>query len=236
VIRAVALTALLAACTSHASSELFERALVEDQGTQLRAIVSFTIGDRVRRRLPRLQNQRDHLLCIDPMMKSLVLLFLAACSSDIPGDADTYVINGEPQAGYAWSGPSSYCCNGHLEDLAAWQIWFTNTEQCPTSNADIVGVLDIISPETVQRPSTELPALTSTTLEIILPDAHEWMQEVAELGVKGENGPPSGTLEIGMYSAEEITGTVRARAPNIDGTDMEIVGAFDAHRCDRIHD
>ena len=65
-----------------------------------------------------------------------------------------------PKAGYAWSGPYSWCCEvGGNTSYVAWQILVHEREECPTSPTDFVAGLDIISPEPVQPPSTELPAL-----------------------------------------------------------------------------
>jgi hypothetical protein len=175
------------------------------------------------------------------MTRLVAFVFLAACSAGVPGDPDTLVINGDPQAGYAWSGPSSWCCTvTDFTPRVAWQIWFTNTEECPTSNADIVGIVYIISSETVQPPSTELPALTSMTLQIVFPSGVDFTRSadpVAELGA-GKNAayPPLGTLMLRTYSADEITGVIAARTEDNRQNQLEITGRFDAHRCDRIHD
>lgn len=145
-------------------------------------------------------------------------------------------MNGDAKAGYAWSGPGSFCCNGDGTHLVGWQIWFTNTEACPTSNADIVGNFLIVSAEKVQGPSTALPQLTSMTLPILFPDVVPDGQSVALFDVKGEADEPGGTLTLATYSGDEITGTFTASTYDIDRKTLMIRGNFDAHRCDRIHD
>ena len=73
------------------------------------------------------------------------------------------------------------------------------------------------------------------TLPLAFPDVM-FTEPAALFGVTGEIGESSGTVSLTTYSAEEITGVVRARGQDINGKPLDIVATFDAHRCDRIHD
>lgn len=177
-------------------------------------------------------------LSFQPVAAAL-LLSIAACTS-VPGDPDTIVVDGEPLAGYAWMGPKSDCCaDDQGTHYVAWQIAFTNTEYCPARSSDVVAVLYIVSPETVEPPSTELPTLPSLTLRIETLFRHEDLFEpLAELGIRDFESA-RGTLTLSRYDTEIIAGSFEATGTGI--LDLEDVprqahGKFVAHRCSRLHD
>lgn len=76
------------------------------------------------------------------------VLVLGACA-DVPGDPNTLVVDGKAVAGYAWSGPGGLTTDNQNLVYAGWQIWFTNTASCPTTSAEVKGVLEILTPDMV---------------------------------------------------------------------------------------
>jgi hypothetical protein len=170
----------------------------------------------------------------------LLLLLVGACA-EVPGDPDTIVLDRTPLAGYAWMGPATFsCCSdlpGDEEPHVAWQIWFTNTEDCPSRTGDFVAGLVIVSPEIAMfPPSTELPSLSKMTLMLRPGYA---LQEVTEpfayLSVQNVEYA-TGTLALTTYSADEIRGHFEGQAHQTIGTDVvPTVGTFVARRCSRLH-
>jgi hypothetical protein len=164
------------------------------------------------------------------------LASMTACG--IPGDPETLVVNGEPFAGYAWSGPGDLCCHFDGTVYVGWQIWFTNTDYCPTSPAQALAVLTIISPERTERPSTALPSIDNPIVPIrsvfLDPTSIEPITEpMASLGASRVSST-LGTLTLTLFSMEEIRGSFEVTSSTIDG-DGEMHGEFRAKRCGRIH-
>lgn len=166
-------------------------------------------------------------------MRVAVLLCAIAACTGIPGDAQTLVAGGEPVAGYAWSGAGSLCCNTDGTENVGWQVWFTNTDFCPTRGDQSSGLLMILSPERVKPPSTALPALPSLTLPI-----HDPGDIVDPMAYMGTNDVRSviGTLTLTTYGMDEIAGRFTGTGTNLDGKQVEVHGTFVAHDCPRIHD
>lgn len=171
---------------------------------------------------------------------ALVLVLVVTACADVPGDPDTVVLNGEPLAGYAWSGPASYDADPFDEelDLVAWQIWFTNTEDCPTRPSDHIAGLLIVGPERVVPPSTQLPTLPSMTLPIV--PFWSGMPDITEPEVRfsaADVDYVQGTLSLTQYDEGEIAGHFEGTGDNyLTNQDVEIQGTFVARRCSRIHD
>ena len=168
------------------------------------------------------------------MTRALILFALTACTG-IPGNQDAFVLDGQPVAGYAWTGPGSYCCDIDGTENVGWQIWFTNTDYCPTKGSDAIGFLEILSPARVQAPSTELPVLSSQTVPITFVTDYTLKDPIAYIGTDNVEDV-DGTLALSTYSTDEVAGTFTGKARMLGGAQVDIHGTFDGHRCDRIHD
>ena len=167
------------------------------------------------------------------IVASLVVV-AAACSSNNDGSV-AYTLNGNVRASHAWSGPGDLCCDANNMANVAWQIWFTNTTDCPTTKTAAVATFLIIAPEKVTPPSTTLPNLPSLELTIEVPPA-TIDTPLAYLNDSGEIDSPSGTLTLTTFTADEVDGTFMAMGKDAADILTTYTGTFTAPTCDFIHD
>lgn len=156
----------------------------------------------------------------------------------MPGDPDTLVIDGEPLAGYAWSGPASECCESDGRANVAWQVWFTNTDFCPIVGSQILASLEIVSPDLVYPPSTELPALATNDVPVVWrnSDPFDGITEPEAYVFLPDLDAFDGTIALTTYSTEAIAGRLTVNALRYVGDSISVRGTFVAPRCSRIHD
>lgn len=176
------------------------------------------------------------------MRRPVLALAIGACSSQ-PGDPSTFVHDGKTIAGYAWSGPYSELADYPYDSgYVGWQVWFTNTDYCPTTGSEGLGSLVIVTPELVYKPSTQLPTLASPVLPIVLYDTITLPPGITapEAIVYGQDfASISGTLTLSTFNEDEVAGSFDARVdmPLESSNEMhEAHGTFVAPRCARIHD
>lgn len=171
----------------------------------------------------------------------LIAITLSAGCATVPGDEDTLVLDGEPIAGYAWSGPDSWDYAFENPDdglvVAGWQVWFTNTDYCPSRATEILGSLRILGPDRVVPPSSGLPTITVGEPIWVYPFVSTLtFDEPGALLNTGEWEVYKGTVTLSGFSEAEVHGTfdTTARGP-FDENDRGLRGTFVARPCSRIH-
>jgi hypothetical protein len=163
-----------------------------------------------------------------------LVVVAAACSSNSTG-GNAYSLNGTVRATNAWSGPGGLCCDANHMANVAWQIWFTNTTDCPTTMTAAVATFLIIAPEKVTPPSTDLPNLPDLELTIEVPPM-TIAAPLAYLNDSSEIDSPSGTLTLTSFTADEVDGNFMAMGKDAADIDTTYSGTFTAPACDFIHD
>jgi hypothetical protein len=163
-----------------------------------------------------------------------LVVVTAACSSNNGGSA-AYSLNGNVRASNAWSGSGDLCCDANHMANVAWQIWFTNTPDCPTTMTAAVATFLIIAPDKVTPPSTALPNLPSLDLPIEVPPA-TIDSPLAYLNDSGEIDSPTGTLTLTTFTTDEVDGTFMAMGKDAADIETTYTGTFTAPACDFIHD
>lgn len=163
-----------------------------------------------------------------------LLVVAAACSSDSGGNG-MYSLNGKVRASNAWSGAGGLCCDeNHMANIA-WQVWFTNTTDCPTTMTAAVATFLIIAPDKVTPPSTALPNLPSLDLTIEVPPS-TIDSSIAYFNDSSEIDSPAGTLTLTTFSTDEVDGNFTATGKDAADIDTNYSGTFTAPACDFIHD
>ncbi|HEV7554580.1 MAG TPA: hypothetical protein VGO00_03935 [Kofleriaceae bacterium] len=162
-----------------------------------------------------------------------LVVVTAACSSNDGSVA--YSLNGTVRASHAWSGPGDLCCDANNMANVAWQIWFTNTADCPTTMTAAVATFLIIAPDKVTPPSTGLPNLPSLDLTIEVPPA-TIESPLAYLNDSSNIDSPSGTLTLTTFTPDEVDGTFMAMGKDAADIETTYSGTFTAPACDFIHD
>ena len=163
------------------------------------------------------------------------LLVVAACSSSNDGGG-VYSLNGKFRATNAWSGPGGLCCDANHMANVAWQIWFTNTTDCPTTMTAAVATFLIIAPDKVLPPSTALPNLPSLDgLPIEVPPA-TIDSPLAYFNDSSEIDSPSGTRTLTSFTTDEVDGNFMAMGKDAADIVTNYAGTFAAPACDFIHD
>jgi hypothetical protein len=140
----------------------------------------------------------------------------------------------ESRAGYAWSGPGSFCCDVSGTENVGWQIWFTNTSSCPTTGTQAVALLMILTSKQVPPDSGEFPVLPSLEIPI-----HQPFPPIAEPMAylnTDDFEAHDGRLSLDTFSPDLVAGTLHATGESLSGTIKGVAfdGEFSAPYCEVI--
>ncbi|MGE0548860.1 MAG: hypothetical protein AB7O24_20405 [Kofleriaceae bacterium] len=167
-------------------------------------------------------------------MRILAALVLIGCGSS--GEPGTYRVDGESRARFAYSGPGGFCCdiNDMGNENVGWQIWFTNTESCPTREERVVGMLMVLSPMKLPQHSGAMPELPSLEIDIH-PVPYMITSPMAYLGAD-ESTNPAGHLSLETFTRELVAGSFNAEGSEAPPSDDLVMfgGDFVAPYCDII--